>query len=318
MDKITQNLKSHPLLPRFFSLLTDLIILSICCGALAKILTSYTTFHPFVLNLIGTAYCLIYFAMLNSHISSGKTIGKRLCKIRVDNLANQSIGITHSFIRSAIFILPLCFIGYLKVDAQMSFVWAIVQAILISIVIACIYLAIFNTNSQQGLHDWLTKTQILRNSQTYLQLKPILKYHFYFLSIITIILISSSIFKVSQSEKLNFSTLNPAIQNITLNTHHTYIGEAESVDQILIFDLNSIKNKDEPSISRELLQKFSDQNPNFIKENNVNKTQLNYSYQFGLVQIKHSMTYDIIENYGVTSLIYSGSGQGQSINFGFL
>ena len=153
-----KNYRLHPALPRFFALIIDLIILSISCSFLAKFFANHLAAYPFVLCLIGSAYCLIYFAMFNSTIGSGKTSGKMLCKIRISNSSSQDIGIAHSFLRSAIFILPLCFIGYLQPYAQFSFGWTIIQVLLLTIVIGCLYLAAFNTNSNQSLHDWLADT----------------------------------------------------------------------------------------------------------------------------------------------------------------
>lgn len=125
----------------------------------------------------------------------------------------------------------------------------------------------------------------------------------------------SSIWQATQREAQDFSTLGSDVQNIELNTNHMYISDAESIDQILVFDLKSIKKTDDSLAAMSLLQKFNDQNSEFITRNNVNKTQLNYSYQFGLVRISNSITYDIVENRGVITLTHSG--QGHSLNLGF-
>ncbi|AMW78235.1 hypothetical protein AMD27_04580 [Acinetobacter sp. TGL-Y2] len=51
----------------------------------------------------------------------------------------------------------------------------------------------------------------------------------------------SSIWQATQREAQDFSILGSDVQNIELNTNHMYIGDAESIDQILVSDLKSIK-----------------------------------------------------------------------------
>ncbi|NHB58367.1 RDD family protein [Acinetobacter sp. 194] len=310
-----KNHKSHPILPRAFALIIDLIILGISCTFLVKLIIAHTNLSPFVIHVMGCIYCLVYFVMLNSHIGSGKTIGKMLCRIRVTNATSQEIGIAQSFLRSAIFVLPLCFIGYIKPYAQFSLMWSIVQVILLSIVIACIYLAAFNTQSQQGLHDWLTRTQVLRNSQSSVKITPIWKGHFYILALITLALLITAIWQSSKRQNQDFSSLDPTVHNIQLITHHTYLGEAESLNQILSFDLNQRPTQNDLDTAQLLLEKLNHQEPGFIANNGIDKAQLNYADQFGLVRINHSVTFDIVENRGVITLIHSG--QGTSMNLGF-
>lgn len=307
-DNIKKH-KLHPILPRFFAFLIDITILGISCYFFAKLLISHTNLNPTVLNIIGSAYCLIYFAMLNSHVSLGKTIGKMVCKIRVSDFQNESINISNSFARSSIFILPLCTIGYLEPFAEFSIRWTIIQSFLICITVACIYFAICNTNTQQALHDLVTKTQVLRNSQTFVDRKPIWKVHFYIISLLSIFIIAYSTWQVSQRATNDFSAIDPRIKNITLHSNQTFIGEASSLDTILKFDITDINSNDPKSTASRLLEKFSHKNHNFIQQQNVNKTQINQSIQFGLFRFEKVYVYDIVQNYGVMTLHYLDEAQ---------
>lgn len=313
MQKNKKINKLHPILPRLFAFLIDLIILGISCNFLAKLIISYTSLNPSIIHLIGSAYCLIYFSMLNSHVSLGKTIGKMVCRIRVADFQGQPISIAQSFFRSAIFILPLCIVGYLEPFAQSSIAWSIFQSIFFCISLACIYLVIFNTNSQQGLHDLLTHTQVLRNIQTIIERKEIWKGHLYFIVIISLLFISSSAWNVTKHQLDDYSAIDPNITNITLHSNKTVIGEATSLNTTLIFDMDHFDNQNQTSNANDLVSKFNRENPNFIAQQGVNQAQINRSIQFGLFKFDQNYVYDIVENSGVISLIYSG--EGQSINF---
>ena len=309
MNENTDNKKLHPVLPRLFAFLIDLIILGISCFFLIQLIVSHTNLNPISIHSIGTMYCLIYFAMLNSHVSLGKTIGKMICRIRVADFQGQSINASQSFIRSSIFILPLCIAGYLETLARFSLTWTIVQSLCLSVVFACIYLVISNTHSQQGLHDLLTRTQVLRNFQTIIERKTIWKGHIYIIAIISGFIIFYSAWNFTTHEQNDFSDIDASVQNITLNSHQTFIGEAISLDTTLIFDVNYLDRQDQTNNARNLVSKFNKENPNFITQQGVNKAQINHSIQFGLFKFEKIYVYHVVENYGVITLLYSGEAQ---------
>ena len=89
---------------RIFSFIIENIVLITICAFITKNLHEYIS-NTLIFNLFGILFCLFYFAIFNSQLNKGKTIGKLLCRIRVASLQAQSIKLTTSFLRACIIIM---------------------------------------------------------------------------------------------------------------------------------------------------------------------------------------------------------------------
>jgi uncharacterized RDD family membrane protein YckC len=104
--------------------------------------------------LVGFCIALPYFAVLDSSVGSGRTLGKRLMHIQVVGKDGATISFGRSVVRYTVFAVPY-FLNELLLPLTRT-PWVV--SVLISIVIfgvggATLYLLLFNRHTRQGLHD---------------------------------------------------------------------------------------------------------------------------------------------------------------------
>lgn len=317
-DLISNSKVSIPRFPRIFAFIIDCIVLGVTGMVVGKSLYPYLENSPFIFQCIGTLICLFYFAALNSSIGQGKTIGKMICRIRVSDLTDKSIQPLHSLFRSSIVIIPLCFIGYLQQKSSNQLSLTLLVALFQSIVFACFYLAIFNRSTQQSFHDLISKTQILRNSQSNIPYHFVWKAHFYIISILTVIIFAMNIWAYQQSAPLSNDVKNQFsgdITNIQVVNQSTFIGEAVSNNQILFLNLSTPKYLNQQETAETLLQDIHEQHPDLFSSYKINKVNLNFTYQFGATKISRSKTYDLRFNQNHPQLEFSGENSATSFGF---
>ncbi len=101
-------------------------------------------------------FCLVfpYFAILNSRIGHGQTLGKRLMRIRVIEEAGNTISFWKAVARYAVFGVPY-FLNevLLPVTRTPWIVSALVSIVVFGIGGTTLYLILFNRHTRQGLHD---------------------------------------------------------------------------------------------------------------------------------------------------------------------
>ncbi|BCX75005.1 RDD family protein [Acinetobacter bereziniae] len=318
MTEIQNPVKTiAPIFPRLFAFIIDCLIVGVACLVMGKVLYPYFENSPFIFQCLGTLLCLFYFSAFNSSIGDGKTIGKILCKIRVKDFTGASISPTHALIRSSIFIIPFCFIGYLQSFAHPPLTLILIIAFFQSIVFACFYLAVFNGNSQQSLHDVLTRTQILRNTQSNMSHQAIWKVHYYILTLITMIIFSINVWHYVQNQNStthDLTSIPDDIQNIQIENRYSFIGETESTNQVLILNVSQPAYLDQVDTAETLIQKLQ-QDSNILAQYKINQVQFNFSYQFGLAKLSKATIYDYKKTATTTQLTHIG--ENTSVKLGF-
>jgi uncharacterized RDD family membrane protein YckC len=104
-------------------------------------------------RLVGIILAFPYYAILNSKIGDGQTLGKRILDIQVVNESGQTISFTTSSLRYLVLAVP-----YFLSDAPLPATrtpWTVsvcLQALGI-VSSATLYLLIFNRRTRQGIHD---------------------------------------------------------------------------------------------------------------------------------------------------------------------
>jgi len=312
-----ENKASTPRFPRIFAFIIDCIIVGVACLLISKVLYPFFKNTPFIFQCIGTFICLFYFATFNSNINNGKTIGKMICKIRVKDFAGTSIPLTHSLFRSSYFIIPICFVGYLQAFSNHHLSLSLIVALFQSIIFACLYLVLFNKNTQQSFHDILSKTQILRNSQSNLPYQTVWKPHYYIIVGLSIVILSTNLWLYDQTKTIsnNLSQISKDIKSIQINTHHTVAGETETVDQILILNVDNPRYLNQLDMAETLIGNIQKKHAELFTEYKINKIRFNFAYQFGLAKISKSTVYDYNSTQNLAKL--TQSGEISSTTFGF-
>jgi len=104
--------------------------------------------------LVGFCLALPYFAILNSGIGNGQTLGKRWMHLRVIDKTGNTISFWKSVIRYSVFAVPY-FLNEMTLPATRT-PWAV--SALVAVVVAAVggatlYLVLFNRHTRQGIHD---------------------------------------------------------------------------------------------------------------------------------------------------------------------
>src|SRR5437016_12192213 len=73
-------------------------------------------------RIIGFVIALLYFGLMNSAVSDGQTIGKRLTKIRVAKATGEPLGISESFLRFTIIGIPF-FLNGAPIQSEVLSSW---------------------------------------------------------------------------------------------------------------------------------------------------------------------------------------------------
>lgn len=129
-------------------------------------------------RLIGFVIALCYFAVLNSSIGDGQTIGKRLLKIRVVDLQGGRIPLYRSTLRYLIFGVPY-FCNGLTIDSQSMPLLILLGLIVFGLGGGILYLFIFNRGNRRTLHDFAVGTLVVKaEPRAVPQLQPVWQGHF--------------------------------------------------------------------------------------------------------------------------------------------
>jgi uncharacterized RDD family membrane protein YckC len=105
-------------------------------------------------KLVGFLIAVPYFAVMESSIGGGQSLGKRLLSLRVVDAQGKTLPFEQSFLRYTVFSAPL-FLNRLALPMTKTS-WII--SILLGVIVfgvggVTLYLMIFNRNTRQGLHD---------------------------------------------------------------------------------------------------------------------------------------------------------------------
>ncbi|MBB3168597.1 RDD family protein [Simiduia aestuariiviva] len=113
-------------------------------------------------RLVGFSIALIYFGVMNSSITGGQTIGKKVLKLRVVDSKNVPISLGKSIIRYFILGIPFSLNGaQFSNEAMLSFLMYPLSLIIFGGLFSILYLYIFNRITRQSLHDLVVGTYVV-------------------------------------------------------------------------------------------------------------------------------------------------------------
>lgn len=165
---------------RTVSFVVDIVILGVLGMLLGMLLSQQLVALGAWGRAVGFVIAALYFGLLNSRISNGQTVGKRLLGIQVVDRNGQCIGFGKSLARYSIMGIPFFLNGaQISVDV-MHGAWSfLLTALIFGLGLSLIYLFVFNRNTRQSLHDLLVGTYVIRtrSSESY-TLKNVWRFHY--------------------------------------------------------------------------------------------------------------------------------------------
>ena len=142
-------------------------------------------------RLVGFSIALIYFGVMNSSITGGQTIGKKVLKLRVVDSKNASISLGKSIIRYLILGIPFSLNGaHFPNEATLSFLMYPLSLIIFGGLFSILYLYIFNRITRQSLHDLVVGTYVVNANVEQQELEKVWNVH---LIIIAILFIAAAV-----------------------------------------------------------------------------------------------------------------------------
>lgn len=130
-------------------------------------------------KLLGFLIAVPYFAVMESSVGGGQSLGKRLLHLRVVDAQGNTLPFEHSFARYTVFAVPF-FLNKLALPVSKTpwVVFILLGVLVFGVGGATLYLLIFNRNTRQGLHDLAVGSYVVRAVDTGpVEAKPFWKPH---------------------------------------------------------------------------------------------------------------------------------------------
>lgn len=175
-------------------------------------------------RFVGFFIALLYFGLLNSRVSGGQTVGKKLVKIHVVDGDDRSIDVFRSFARYSVLGIPFFLNGAQFTNDAMTSFWIYpISLIVFGGLLSVAYLYIFNRVTRQSLHDLLVGTYVVNAGSQRAKIDPVWRPH---LIVVAVLLVAGALFpvftsKIAQNEP--FRDLLPAQAALAQHPSVTYV-----------------------------------------------------------------------------------------------
>ena len=162
---------------RIAALIVDGAILAILGAVIGVILGDRAyTLGPWGL-LLGCVISILYFGLLNSYLSRGQTLGKKLLKIKVVTIDGHGLSLPKSFVRAVLLVFPLFISQYPHTSVLLKFLTYI-------LLISLFYFyfvnqkTLFNEPTRQTYYDMLLGSYVVnRNAEGKIKTRPFWRGH---------------------------------------------------------------------------------------------------------------------------------------------
>jgi uncharacterized RDD family membrane protein YckC len=175
---------------RIVAFVVDGIIVGIAGGVVA--IPFFETFSHLGAwgRVLGFCMALPYFAILDSAIGNGQTLGKRWMHLQVVDALGNTIPFGKSLVRYTLFAVPYYLNGIsLPVTRTPWIVSALISVVIFVVGGANFYLVFFNRHTRQGIHDLAVGSYVAEADKIGpLKTQPIWKMHWVILGSLIVIL----------------------------------------------------------------------------------------------------------------------------------
>lgn len=223
-DIETFNLRELPYFAGFwrrvFAHIIDFLLVSTVTLLTGLLLFDSFTAIGYFGIFVGFIFSGIYFTLGYSHIFGGQTLGKTLVDIKVVNKNGNSLSLKNAFVRFLVidfsFYSSSSLLLWSNLYGTALFTFELVCNL---VLLASIYLLIFNRPSRRTIHDYLAGSMVVNLDIEHQSHKPLWKGHAAFLTPL-IILLSVASFAGFLKQKSVVKMLNPIKEAIELQTNY--------------------------------------------------------------------------------------------------
>jgi uncharacterized RDD family membrane protein YckC len=136
--------------------------------------------------LVGFCLALPYFAILDSSVGNGRTLGKRLMRLQLIGKNGNAISFWRSTVRYTVFAVPY-FLNEMLLPSTRTpwLVSTLVSVVVFGLGGATAYLVIFNRRTRQGIHDLAVGSYVVdADKDGLLKIEPIWRVHWAILGLL--------------------------------------------------------------------------------------------------------------------------------------
>ncbi|MBA6296070.1 RDD family protein [Colwellia sp. MB02u-9] len=246
-------------------------------------------------RLIGFVVSITYFGVMNSSLSNGQTIGKKLLNIRVVDSSNSTISLPKSFLRYSFLAVPFSLNGaQITNEALLSYLMYPLSFIIFGGLFSISYLYIFNRVTRQSIHDLVVGTYVVNSKVNSEEVPSVWKPH---LVVVAVLFVTAGLVPVFTSDLAKsepFKDLLATQEAINNNELVKYAAVTEGSTTFTSSD-SVIKtttyvntqaflykdNVDDPDIAKQLAQTIINTYPESLNKNLIQVT-LTYGYDIGI------------------------------------
>ena len=246
-------------------------------------------------RLIGFAVSITYFGVMNSSLSNGQTIGKKILNIKVVDSTNSTISLPKSFLRYSFLAVPFSLNGaQITNEALLSYLMYPLSFIIFGGLLSISYLYIFNRVTRQSLHDLVIGTYVVNAEVNSEELPSVWKPH---LGVVAALFIAAALVPAFTSDLAKsepFKGLLATQEAINNNELVKYAGVTEGSTTFTSTDSGSNtttyvntqaflykNNVDDSDTAKQLAQTIIKTYPESLNKNLIQVT-LTYGYDIGI------------------------------------
>ena len=155
--------------PRLIAYIADTLILGVVCYAIGMIGLDYFTGLGSGGRVVGLVLGVLYFGLTGSAAFGGRSLGMRILGLKVVSLDGKPLGLPIAFARALLLVGPLMLNNWffdIKDPVLARIVGVICGTAVFGVLLAQIYLLLFNWPSRRLVHDLVTGSVVVRADAT--------------------------------------------------------------------------------------------------------------------------------------------------------
>ena len=255
-------------------------------------------------RLVGFCISLPYFAILDSSIGEGQTLGKRFMRVQVVDGNGDTISLWRSVLHYCVFAVPY-FLNQLPLPTSRT-PWIV--SVLISLIIfgvggGTLYLVIFNRHTRQGIHDLAAGSYVADADKVGpLRIRPIWRMHWLILgSLLVALSLGTGILSNKLAKSGTFSHLLDDVRLIELMAGVQSAGVQDltwsqwgggETKKIFVINVYWTGNADDEQAIADQVAKLILEHDSKVYERDVLKVVMIRGYDLGIAHAQVSNTFE--------------------------
>lgn len=255
-------------------------------------------------RLVGFAIALVYFGVMNSHISGGQTVGKRILDLKVVGFDNLPISVNKSVLRYMVLAIPFFLNGaQYSNELMFSYLAYPLSLVVFGGVLSISYLYIFNRTTRQSLHDLAVGTYVVNTNADKQEVGKIWRIHIIVALVLAVIALLAPLIAKQLVQNVTFKDMLSAQSAISavdgvahvaistnVTTRNTIKEGKKSTSSVSAQVFLTDTNIDDVELARHFADLVIANYPD-AKEKDLLQVTLTYGYDIGVWSVWYNNTH---------------------------